>query len=305
MNQFESLSVDAKVVYLLILSDLIIDNISNSEGYKVAVESLEKCWEWLNNKNIKAYNLYLYLENMDEIDVMTYMQIEKDIYRERVWICIGNALAYTIWEAYQYEKEKFLPQTIESVDYETIESFTTNFSQVYADNSLADKLLRYLEINYPKGIDKQIDINSIKTFINEIVGKQNLINQYFTSYQASELIHSGLNGGIFSVEASSFCPSQTLEIASQFLGSGDIDNMVAMNRQVNRSGGSWYAMEKEWANALDGKGDYEGEKQEVFVRITAQYDDSNGVTKRPKSFGGSYRIGNDRYDIDIDNAYGG
>lgn len=171
MNQFESLSVDAKVVYLLILSDLIIDNISNSEGYKVAVESLEKCWEWLNNKNIKAYNLYLYLENMDEIDVMTYMQIEKDIYRERVWICIGNALAYTIWEAYQYEKEKFLPQTIESVDYETIESFTTNFSQVYADNSLADKLLRYLEINYPKGIDKQIDINSIKTFINEIVGK--------------------------------------------------------------------------------------------------------------------------------------
>ncbi len=74
MNQFNNLSVAAKVVYLLSLSDLIISNISSSEGYEVAIESLEKCWDWVNNKNIKAYNLYLYLENMDETDAMTYMQ---------------------------------------------------------------------------------------------------------------------------------------------------------------------------------------------------------------------------------------
>lgn len=167
MNKFDNLCEDAKVVYLLSLCDLIIDNISRSDGYKVAVESLEKCWEWVKFKNIEAYKLYLYLENIDDIDVITYMQLEDDVDRERVWICIGNALAYIIWEAYQYEEEKFLPQTIESVDYETIESFMKNFNQVNIDNSLADKLLNYLEINYPKGTDKKVDINLIKVFIHD------------------------------------------------------------------------------------------------------------------------------------------
>lgn len=170
MNQFDNLSVDAKVVYLLSLSELVINKISKSEGYEVAVESLEKCWEWVKFKNVEAYQLYLYLENIDETDVMTYMQFEEDTDRERVWICIANALAYTIWEAYQYEKEKFLPQTIESVDYETVESFVLNFSQVYVSNCLPEKLLDYLETNYPKGTDKQVDITSIKTVINSIIG---------------------------------------------------------------------------------------------------------------------------------------
>ena len=39
-------------------------------------------------------------------------------------------------------------------------------------------------------------------------------------------------------------------IGSQFHGSGDIDNLVAQNSQINRSGGEWYKMETVWANAL-------------------------------------------------------
>lgn len=42
-------------------------------------------------------------------------------------------------------------------------------------------------------------------------------------------------------------------IGTQFHGSGDIDNLIAQNRQINRSGGEWYNMEQEWANALGGK----------------------------------------------------
>lgn len=165
MNRFDNLSTDAKVAYLLSLSDLIIDEISHSEGFEVAREALEKSLEWLKFKNIEAYNLYLYLENMDEIDVLTYMEFEEDSSKEKVWICVGNALAYTIWAAYQYEKEKYLPQTIESVDYETIESFIVNFKEVYDDSGLTDKLLDYLKKNYPNNINKKINIDSIKSFI--------------------------------------------------------------------------------------------------------------------------------------------
>ncbi len=33
-------------------------------------------------------------------------------------------------------------------------------------------------------------------------------------------------------------------IGTQFHGSGDIDNLIAQNKQINRSGGEWYNMEK-------------------------------------------------------------
>lgn len=39
-------------------------------------------------------------------------------------------------------------------------------------------------------------------------------------------------------------------IGSQFLGSGKIDNLVLMNSQINRAGGKWYNMEKDWASDL-------------------------------------------------------
>ncbi len=171
MNRFNNLSEDAKIVYLLSLSDLIIDKISKSEGFEVAVEPLEKAWEWLKLKDVDASSLYLYLENMDETDIMTYTQLDNDRDNEKVWICIGNALAYTIWEAYQYEKDKYLPQTIESVDYETVESFITNFEKVYENNSLSHKLLHFLEENYPKDAYKKVDLTLIKTFINESIEK--------------------------------------------------------------------------------------------------------------------------------------
>ncbi|WP_368665663.1 DNA/RNA non-specific endonuclease [Macrococcus sp. DPC7161] len=39
-------------------------------------------------------------------------------------------------------------------------------------------------------------------------------------------------------------------IASQFGGSGDLDNLVPMNSKINRVNGKWYDMEKDWADAL-------------------------------------------------------
>lgn len=178
MNQFDYLSVDAKVAFLMTLSDLIIDRISQSEGFEVAVDALRKSWEWVKFKNIEAHSIYLYLENMDEQDIMTYMEFEEDSDREKVWICIGNAIAYTSWEAYHYEKEKYLPQTIESVDYETVESFINNFHDVYDNKEIAGQLLQYLELNYPLGTSKQVEINSIKNFVDKIISRDNA-NMHF------------------------------------------------------------------------------------------------------------------------------
>lgn len=61
-------------------------------------------------------------------------------------------------------------------------------------------------------------------------------------------------------------------IATQFGGSGELDNLVPMSRNLNR--GKWEAMENSWAKALRNGG-------EVYVDIKPQYA---GKSSRPKSF---------------------
>lgn len=67
-------------------------------------------------------------------------------------------------------------------------------------------------------------------------------------------------------------------IGKQFNGSGQIDNLVPQNSGINRSGGEWYKMDQNWANALN-----EGSK--VKVDITPNY---SGNVARPHSFNVDY-----------------
>lgn len=71
-------------------------------------------------------------------------------------------------------------------------------------------------------------------------------------------------------------------IGTQFNGSGDLDNLVAMNREINRSGGTWYNMEEEWASALK-----EVPPRKVTVDIQPVY---SGKSLRPDSFKVIYEI---------------
>ncbi|MBC6310980.1 DNA/RNA non-specific endonuclease [Listeria sp. FSL L7-1582] len=87
-------------------------------------------------------------------------------------------------------------------------------------------------------------------------------------------------------------------IASQFNGPGDIDNLVAQNRQINRSGGEWYSMEQEWADALK-----EVPPRNVSVKIEPSYP---GSSLRPDSFRVTYQIEGERKVIrEILNRAGG
>ncbi|MEH7650659.1 T7SS effector LXG polymorphic toxin, partial [Bacillus safensis] len=86
-------------------------------------------------------------------------------------------------------------------------------------------------------------------------------------------------------------------IASIFKGSGDIDNLVPMNSQINRSGGKWYTMEQEWLAALK-----EVPPQHVEVSIRPIYE---GDSLRPDGFVVEYKI-DKRYKREIiENQPGG
>ncbi|WP_336047155.1 DNA/RNA non-specific endonuclease, partial [Solibacillus ferritrahens] len=83
-------------------------------------------------------------------------------------------------------------------------------------------------------------------------------------------------------------------IASIFKGSGNIDNLVPMNGNLNK--GEWKKLENSWADALR-HGD------EVKVKITPNY---KGDSKRPDSFEIKYKIGEDGWEKKrFDNVPGG
>ncbi|HFI0084501.1 TPA: DNA/RNA non-specific endonuclease, partial [Streptococcus suis] len=71
-------------------------------------------------------------------------------------------------------------------------------------------------------------------------------------------------------------------IASMIKGSGDIDNLVAMHNDINRSGGVWYNMEQEWKQALS-----EVPPKKVSVSIEPVYGSSS---VRPVQFEVYYQI---------------
>ncbi|MBM7616622.1 biopolymer transport protein ExbB/TolQ [Weissella uvarum] len=70
-------------------------------------------------------------------------------------------------------------------------------------------------------------------------------------------------------------------IGHQFGGSGDLDNLVAMSSNLNKSGGKWFEMEKEWAAAIK-KG-----KKVTDIRISLTY---RGKSQRPSSLKVTYKI---------------
>ncbi len=83
-------------------------------------------------------------------------------------------------------------------------------------------------------------------------------------------------------------------IASIFKGSGNLDNLVPMNGNLNK--GEWKKLENTWADAIK-QGD------EVKVKITPNY---NGNSQRPESFNIKYKIGDEEWEIRrFDNVPGG
>jgi len=142
-QKFNDLSSDSKVLFLLSSTNLIINKLSKSQGFDVALKSIKNCWEWLSIKKISADDLYVYLENSDETGVLSFMLIEKNPDKLKYWNCVGNAIAYTVLEAYNFENQNAVPQTIENVDYSSVDEFISNFNNCGSMLNISE-LMEYL-----------------------------------------------------------------------------------------------------------------------------------------------------------------
>ena len=88
--------------------------------------------------------LYSRLENMDEEDILTYFELDKEI-NPAIWSCIANFLALVSYYSYEATGEKYFPETIESVDEETLEDYFGDYKKLINSYKELSKLNNSLQ----------------------------------------------------------------------------------------------------------------------------------------------------------------
>ena len=113
----------------------LVDYIRDKDYKEFVRESLKLSSQALDNNSVISPDfLYGRLENLDEYDILTFMELDKET-NPLVWSCIANYFVLVCYHSYQHSGEKYLPQTIESVDVETIEAYVSSYRQLLAENN--------------------------------------------------------------------------------------------------------------------------------------------------------------------------
>lgn len=124
----------------------LVDYISDKDYMEFVHEFLKLSSQALdNNSEISPDILYDRLENLDEYDILTFMELDKET-NPLVWSCIANYFALICYHLYQQSGEKYLPQTIESVDEKTIEAYVSSYRQLLAENNQLVQQLSALDL---------------------------------------------------------------------------------------------------------------------------------------------------------------
>lgn len=96
-------------------------------------------------------------DGLGHIKGVAFIYDEVDPQEKEMWFCVTEALFYVTWQAYQYEKEEYVPQAIETVDDELIDGFMQKIAEVEGyQEKWSERLKQYLLENYPAGSDKKI-----------------------------------------------------------------------------------------------------------------------------------------------------
>lgn len=165
LNRFKNLNADNQAGFLLGLSETVIDLLSHSSGYEEAKEALMICWEWLVYKQKPGDEIYYLLDDGTEFSgLFIHMQMDEENSQEAVWNCIVDAVAYTDWQAYLHQKEKYLPSPIENVDGDLVQHFLDNFYEIKSTNKeLVEKFIMYCE--KVERVDKESLMKYLKSFL--------------------------------------------------------------------------------------------------------------------------------------------
>ncbi|KYQ87521.1 MULTISPECIES: Imm6 family immunity protein [unclassified Thermoactinomyces] len=171
MDWLEKLSSDAKVAYLLTLTEKMMSQTEKYHWYGLARRTMDMCWEWLEEKKYLGDELYLKIDNdvdgLAHIKGVAFVDDQPDPQEKALWFCVTQAAFYVTWQAYEYEEEEYVPQAIEMTDDEVIDWFMEKIVKVDGyQEEWAERLREYLLKNHPAGSDKKIKREELLNLIS-------------------------------------------------------------------------------------------------------------------------------------------
>ena len=64
MSWYTQINEEARVAYLLVLTEKIIDQVT--EGYHDARKTFDMCWKWVEEKKYDSGDLYIVFDNEED-----------------------------------------------------------------------------------------------------------------------------------------------------------------------------------------------------------------------------------------------
>ena len=127
------------------LTELLETYIGNSDYKEYVRETLDIAGRFIDRLSESAPDLlYGRLENLDEEDILTYSELDKST-DSAGWICIDSFLALVVYQSYKAVGQRYLPQTIECVDEDTLEDYFIHYKQLVKRYSDIARRTKWLE----------------------------------------------------------------------------------------------------------------------------------------------------------------
>lgn len=147
------MSIEARTALYLAIAENSFKSLfnvnQNDEQYKDVRQALDKCWCWVEKGNVPAIDLYKLIDSPESDGVYEYGMAEQEYRKKVMWYNIADAIAYTIWQAFNKENVKYLPQIIEGIDEEDFKDYIKDV----VDEKLVSfqtivNLIKFLHENY-------------------------------------------------------------------------------------------------------------------------------------------------------------
>lgn len=120
----DNIQSELKVGFVLTVAERVFSVISkDDERYPEGKEALDKCWLWVESYAVTGDELYELIDNADFTGISEFAEEEEDLNIAILWSLLVDAVAYTSWEAYKKEKVKYLPQSLEGINADSITIF--------------------------------------------------------------------------------------------------------------------------------------------------------------------------------------
>ncbi|MCY8371622.1 Imm6 family immunity protein [Bacillus haynesii] len=149
-TNFDRLTEDCKVIFFLGLSEKVSSVFSRKEDQVFAQEALDKCWEWIKDKNNIGDILYDLLDN-EENGITIIQEMSDNEIDVAAWNCMIDAVAYTSRKAFEREGVKYYPEPIALVDDALVEHFIDCFEKCIEDSDSYIQRINSLLDDYKDG----------------------------------------------------------------------------------------------------------------------------------------------------------